>query len=48
MDQTLRQDTPTQIAEAAVSGISWAAAGAVASLALTMLLLSFGAGVDLP
>ena len=47
MDQTLRQDTPTQVAEAAVSGVSWAgvAAGAVASLALTLLLLSFGAGI---
>jgi hypothetical protein len=47
MDQTLRQDTPTQVAEAAMSGVSWAAvaAGAIASLALTLLLLSFGAGV---
>jgi hypothetical protein len=47
MDQTLRQDTPIQVAEAAVSGVSWAAvaAGAIASLALTLLLLSFGAGL---
>ena len=47
MDQTLRQDTPMQVAEAAVSGVSWAAvaAGAIASLALTLLLLSFGAGI---
>src|ERR1700749_2222688 len=47
MDQTLRQDTPLRVAEAAVSGVSWAAvaAGAVASLALTLLLISFGAGI---
>lgn len=37
----------TELSEAGVAGVSWAAvaAGAVASLALTLLLLSFGAGM---
>ena len=37
----------TIVAEAAVPGVSWAAvaAGATASLALTLLMLSFGAGM---
>jgi high-affinity Fe2+/Pb2+ permease len=35
-------------AEPAIAGVSWAAvvAGAVASCALTLVLLSFGSGVD--
>ena len=47
MEQTIRQTVPTDIVEPGVPGVSWAAvaAGAVASLALTLLLLSFGAGM---
>ena len=47
MEQTIRQGTLTEVVEPAVPGVSWAAvaAGAVASLALTLLLLSFGAGM---
>src|SRR5947209_4053914 len=44
MADTFRE---TELIEAGVPGVSWAAvtAGAVASLALTLLLLSFGAGM---
>ncbi|MGY3534894.1 MULTISPECIES: hypothetical protein [Bradyrhizobium] len=44
MTETIRE---TEITEAGVPGVSWAAvaAGAVASLALTLVLLSFGAGM---
>jgi hypothetical protein len=47
MEQTIRQGVPTEVVEPAMPGVSWAAvaAGAVASLALTLLLLSFGAGM---
>jgi hypothetical protein len=47
MEQSIRQGTLTEVVEPAVPGVSWAAvaAGAVASLALTLLLLSFGAGM---
>ena len=47
MEQIIRDDTTTLAAETPVSGVSWAAvaAGAVASLALTLVLLSFGAGL---
>jgi hypothetical protein len=47
MVQAIEQTVPTELAEPAVSGVSWAAviAGAVASLALTLVLLSFGAGM---
>ena len=48
MEQVIRQDAASQVTEAPVPGVSWAAvvAGAIASLALTLLLLSFGAGMD--
>ncbi|PAY06790.1 hypothetical protein CK489_28495 [Bradyrhizobium sp. UFLA03-84] len=44
MAETIRE---TEIIEPAIPGVSWAAvaAGAVASLALTLVLLSFGAGM---
>ena len=47
MVQAIEQTGPTEFAQPAVSGVSWAAviAGAVASLALTLVLLSFGAGM---
>src|SRR5579871_1122213 len=47
MEQTFSQNAVSELAEPGVPGISWAAvlAGAVASLALTLLLLSFGAGM---
>ena len=47
MEQTFSQNAASELAEPGVPGISWAAvlAGAVASLALTLLLLSFGAGM---
>ena len=47
MEQAIRQSVPTDMVEPGVPGVSWAAvaAGAVASLALTLLLLSFGAGM---
>jgi hypothetical protein len=50
MVQAIDQTVPTELAEPAVSGVSWAAvmAGAVASLALTLVLLSFGAGMGSP
>ena len=47
MDEALRQNIRTDVVEPSVPGVSWAAvlAGAVASLALTLVLLSFGAGM---
>lgn len=47
MEQTFSQNAVSELAEPGVPGISWAAvlAGSVASLALTLLLLSFGAGM---
>lgn len=47
MEQAIAQTVRTDLVEPAVPGISWAAvlAGAVASLALTLVLLSFGAGM---
>src|ERR1700754_2919189 len=45
--EQIRQGVSTDVIEPAVPGVSWAAvvAGAVASLALTLLLLSFGTGM---
>src|ERR1700761_1754917 len=45
--EQIRQGVSTDVIEPAVPGVSWAAvaAGAVASCALTLLLLSFGAGL---
>jgi hypothetical protein len=47
MEQALRQNAQEDFVEPSVPGVSWAAvlAGAVASLALTLVLLSFGAGM---
>ena len=47
VEEAIRRTAPTELLEPAVTGVSWAAvtAGAVASLALTLLLLSFGAGM---
>src|ERR1700722_9460778 len=47
MENALRQNPQVNEVEPTVSGVSWPAvlAGAVASLALTLLLLSFGAGM---
>jgi hypothetical protein len=47
MEQAIRQATQADLVEPSVPGISWAAvlAGAVASLALTLVLISFGAGM---
>jgi hypothetical protein len=47
MEQAIRQATRADFDEPSVPGVSWAAvlAGAVASLALTLVLLSFGAGM---
>src|SRR6195256_4834975 len=47
MEQAFRQNTQVDLVEPSVPGVSWAAvlAGAVASLALTLVLLSFGAGM---
>ena len=47
MDTSIRQMGSTELTEPGVPGVTWAAvvAGAVASLALTLLLLSFGAGM---
>ena len=47
MEQVLRQAAQAELVEPAAPGVSWAAvlAGAVASLALTLVLLSFGAGM---
>jgi hypothetical protein len=49
MDDAFRQDTRGDVVEPSVPGVSWAAvlAGAVASLALTLVQLSFGAGMGL-
>jgi len=49
MQQTFEQTTKADLLEPSVPGISWAAilAGAAASCALTLVLLSFGAGVGL-
>ena len=47
MEEAIRQRAPAELVEPGVPGVSWAAvtAGAIASLALTLLLLSFGAGM---
>jgi len=47
MEDAIRQRVPTELVEPGIPGVSWAAvtAGAIASLALTLLLLSFGAGL---
>jgi hypothetical protein len=47
MEQTYRQTAREEVVEPSLPGVSWAAvgAGAVASLALTLVLLSFGAGL---
>jgi hypothetical protein len=47
MEQVFRQDARADLVEPSVPGVSWAAvaAGAVASLALTLVLLSFGVGM---
>jgi hypothetical protein len=47
MEQAFRQNAQADLIEPPVPGVSWAAvlAGAVASLALTLVLLSFGAGM---
>src|SRR5579859_3603993 len=47
MEQSFRQNEQVDLVEPSVPGVSWAAvlAGAVASLALTLVLLSFGAGM---
>jgi hypothetical protein len=47
MEQALRQDAQADFVEPSVPGVTWTAvlAGAVASLALTLVLLSFGAGM---
>jgi hypothetical protein len=47
MEQTYRQPLREEVVEPSSPGVSWPAvgAGAVASLALTLALLSFGAGV---
>jgi hypothetical protein len=49
MQQTFEQTTKADLLEPSVPGVSWAAilAGAAASCALTLVLLSFGAGVGL-
>jgi hypothetical protein len=47
MADTLRQSAGIEAVEPSISGVSWAAvsAGAAASLAITLVLLSFGAGM---
>ncbi|MCK1379180.1 hypothetical protein IVB33_15770, partial [Bradyrhizobium sp. 24] len=47
MAQAFQEDIQVGVVEPSVAGVSWAAvlAGAVASLALTLVLLSFGAGM---
>jgi hypothetical protein len=47
MADTLRQSADLEAVEPSISGLSWAAvsAGAAASLAITLVLLSFGAGM---
>jgi hypothetical protein len=49
MQQTFEQTTKADLLEPSVPGVSWAAilAGAAASCVLTLVLLSFGAGVGL-
>jgi hypothetical protein len=49
MEDAFRQNTRADVVEPSVPGVSWAAvlAGAVVSLALTLVLLSFGAGMGL-
>jgi hypothetical protein len=49
MQATYSEPATTTVAEPSVSGVSWAAivAGAVASLALTLVLLSLGTGLGL-
>jgi hypothetical protein len=49
MEQTVARSIGAELVEPPLAGISWAAvtAGAVASLALTLVLLSFGAGMGL-
>jgi hypothetical protein len=49
MEQTYRQSAREEVVEPSSPGVSWPAvgAGAVTSLALTLVLLSFGAGVGL-
>src|SRR6476661_9704951 len=47
MEQSFGKNAQVDLVEPSVPGVSWAAvlAGAVASLALTLVLLSFGAGM---
>ena len=47
MDDPLRATARSETAELSIAGVSWAAvlAGAAASLAITLVLLSFGAGM---
>jgi hypothetical protein len=47
MEQSFGQNAQVELVEPSVPGVSWAAvlAGAVASLALTLVLLSFGVGM---
>ena len=47
MEQSVRQNAQMDLVEPSVPGVSWAAvlAGAVASVALTLVLLSFGGGM---
>jgi hypothetical protein len=47
MQQAFQRTAQTDLVEPSIPGVSWAAvlAGAVASLALTLVLLSFGAGM---
>src|ERR1700752_756822 len=47
MEQAFRQTVQTDLVEPSVRGVSWAAvlSGAGASVALTRVLLSFGAGM---
>src|SRR6478735_2353094 len=47
MEQSFGKNAQLDLVEPSVPGVSWAAvlAGAVASLALTLVLLSFGAGM---
>ena len=47
MEQAFQQTAHPEMVESSAPGVSWAAvlAGAVASLALTLVLLSFGAGM---
>src|ERR1700749_299064 len=47
MEQNFGQNARVDVVEPSVPGVSWAAvlAGAVTSIALTLVLLSFGAGM---